>query len=108
MRPSDSSRRERRPLSYLNKKRRKVLERLLIPATVEEFDLLAENAILRNDLTLKKEDGLAYRLRIPYRHDQVIKQVIPELRETQPREARLKAFRWLLRDPISKPYRVKT
>ena len=80
---------------------------MLVPQTDEERLILEENQAMQRELTLKHEDGMGYRLRVPYRHDQAIKHMIPELREHQPRETRLRAFKWFLRDSISKPYRVK-
>ncbi len=94
-------------MSYLNKKRRKVLERLLVPQGAEEAAILQTNQAIRSDLTLRQEDGLAYRFRIPDRHLDCIRRMIPELRTLQPSETQVRAWKWFLRDSISRPYRVK-
>ena len=65
------------------------------------------NQKVRNELTLKPEDGLAFRFRIPYRHMEALKLMIPEMQNHQPREDQQAAWKWFLRDSLSKPYRIK-
>lgn len=93
--------------SYLNRTRRRALSLLLIPRSAEERAILAHNSQMRRELTLKKEDGLAFRFRIPYRMNQALKHMIPQMQNDQPRETQQAAWKWFLRDELSKPFRVK-
>lgn len=92
---------------YLNRTRRRALHLLLQPRSAEERAILAHNAQIRRELTLKKEDGLAFRFRIPYRMLEALKQMIPDMQNAKPREDQQRAWKWFLNDELSKPFRVK-
>lgn len=94
-------------MKYLNKTRRRALQLLLRPIGSEEKAILAANETVRSELELRKEDGLAFRFRIPYRHMEALKHMIPQMQNHQPREDQKRAWDWFLTDELSKPYRVK-
>ena len=77
-----------------------------MPQTDEERAILELNRECRRE-ELKHEDGLAFRLRIPTRHLEAIKHMVPEMQNQQPRETQHRAWKWFMRDNISKPYKVK-
>lgn len=94
-------------MNYLTKTRRRALSLLLRPIGAEENFILDGNETVRRELTLKHEDGLAFRFRIPYRHMEALRHMIPQMQCHQPREEQKRAWDWFLTDELSKPYRVK-
>lgn len=94
-------------MRYLNKTSRRALQLLLTAQSDEERAILDANQTVRMELELKPEDGLAFRFRIPYRHLEALKHMIPDMQNHMPREDQQRAWKWFLKDELSKPYRVR-
>ncbi len=84
-----------------------MLEVALKPRTGEEREILAMNETLRGEFELKPETDLALRFNIPTRHLAAIRAVIPQMQTQEAGYIQERAWKWFLRDELSKPYRVK-